>query len=752
MKLRSLFPATTRAWVFFALMLAAIVAALLLRPSQTTSTAGEEPQPVVYNPAETDWDDYLWPTDAGTKRTSDFAEFRKTHFHAGIDVSTGGRIGYKVFAARDGWLHALSFEPGGYGWFLVLRHFDGYYTCYAHLDNPADGVLEAWYAKLRKAGRSFGEVVWADDTVFVKRGEVIAYTGDTGAGPPHLHFEVRDRDYNPVNPGLSRHLRPVDSLPPEVKSIMLVPLDAGATIDGKWAPKLLTPSGAGAAMTVKGMPVLRGRVGIMLRAHDRANGATDYPTPYRIRLQVDGKEYFSSTARRFADTLGFHIRIDRDHQLMQAMKGEFRKLYREEGNVLEFYLPQSRDAGVLTAERLGSGRRALKIIAEDLAGNQTTVLMNVSLAFDNAMDIDGADDRLTLRLRNPGGCTSVGLEDASSKVAAGLARWKPDEAAEGVTVDLRKYRDRTLRVVSKDSSGHQQIHAVFSPGRSAEAAGRLSMQREFRYDEIVYDLRLPSPFGSPPEVLLTLGGRSERARVYPLDARRYRAVIRTWEGLDGKASVQIRFALGGRTQIYLDSQRLTHISARKGGVLSSADGAFTLRFAPGDVFRSTLYLVDRIGSDSIMEYRVLPSDIPLAGRPRVEFTQVADADHAFVAVQAPMRKYTEERKPGGITARVGRFTGSYVLLRDTDGPVVTIDIALKSREPIRIAVRDSLSGVDLSTVAARIDGTIVPLHFDERRYQLYVPAKVLRQIKGKELTVTARDRVGNETTVRRALS
>ncbi|MCZ7555155.1 MAG: M23 family metallopeptidase [Bacteroidia bacterium] len=749
MNLRALRAGTTRARVLFGVMIAALAAALLLRPTQTTSTAGEDPPPVVYNPAETEWDDYLWPTDAGTKRTSDFAEFRKTHFHAGIDVSTGGQIGYKVFAARDGWLHALSFEPGGYGWFLVLRHYDGYYTCYAHLDRPVEGILNAWYQKLSAAGRSFGEIVWAGDTVHVKRGELIAYTGDTGAGPPHLHFEVRDRDYNPVNPGLSRHLRPVDSLPPEVKGIMLVPLDAGATIDGKWTSKLLTPSGAGSATTVKGLPVLRGRVGILLRAHDRANGATDYPTPYRIRLLVDGKEYFSSTARRFADTLGFHIRIDRDHSLMQAMKGEFRKLYREEGNLLEFYLPQSLDAGVLTAERLGGGRKALRIIAEDLAGNQTSVLMNVSLAFDNAMHIGGTDNRLSLRLQRSAGCSGISLEDASSKGSARLAGWNAREASEGVTVDLQKYRDRTLRVVSTDSSGHQQLHAVFVAGRAAPTASRLNVRREFHFDELVLELRLATPFASPPEVLLLQGGRSERGRVYPLDAARYRATVPAWEGLDGMAIVQVRYATGGESHTYTDSLRMTLVSARRGGVLRSADGAFALRFAPGDVLRSTLYTVARVGADSIPGYRVYPSDIPLTGRPRAEFARVADADHAFVAVQAPMRKYTEERRPGVVTARIGRFAGDYTLLRDMSGPSVSIDVAMKSREPIRIAVRDSLSGVDLASVIARIDGVIVPLQFDERRYQLYVPAEVFKRHGGKELTVSARDRVGNETKVSR---
>ncbi|MEE9288816.1 MAG: hypothetical protein V3U69_04415, partial [Bacteroidota bacterium] len=33
----------------------------------------------------------IWPTDASKRINSSFAEFRRTHFHAGIDISTNNR-------------------------------------------------------------------------------------------------------------------------------------------------------------------------------------------------------------------------------------------------------------------------------------------------------------------------------------------------------------------------------------------------------------------------------------------------------------------------------------------------------------------------------------------------------------------------------------------------------------------------------------------------------------------------------------
>jgi hypothetical protein len=739
-----------RSVVLLVFLLAGVGILLTVLP-EASPAIEEELAVAVYDSSETDWDDYLWPTDASTRRTSDFAEFRRTHLHAGIDVSTGGRIGFKVFAVRDGWLHSILFDPGGYGWFVVLRHHDGYYSCYAHLDRPADTLLHAWYDALRGEGRSYGEVVWEKGVVPVSKGDVIAYTGNTGAGPPHLHFEIRDADYNPVNPGLSRNLRPVDSLPPEIRGLMLVPLDAASSIDGQWEAKQYTPAGATSAWTVRGLPVLRGRVGILLRAHDRANDATDYPTPYRLRLLVDGKECFSSTAMRFADSLAWHIRIDRDHELMQSRKGEFRKLYREEGSLLEFYFPHTRDAGVLDARILGSGRKALTIIAEDLAGNTSTLLMNVALAHDIPLRMEANETHLSMSVEDRTVCRRVLLLDNTGTPARTLHSWSPAEAAKGISLDLRPYQGRTLRIVAEDSSGYEQVRSIFVPGSGSRAAGRLYQRRVIQYDEIIYDLRLSSPFSAPPQMRMVVGEQEVQGRVFPVDASRYRAVIRARDGMRGKARIELRYAVASREIVWTDSLEFQHISARRGGQIRSNDGFFVLNFAPGDVYRSMICQLDESGSGDGRRFAVTPSHIPLAGRPMASFRIREEMRGVYMSVQAPMRKYNERRDAVTLSARIGRFLGAYAAAIDTVGPVISVDIARRSREPVRIVVRDTLSGVDFSSIVVRIDGSIVPLHYDERRAQLYVPAPVFRQYEGKEVSVLARDRVGNESTVTRKL-
>jgi murein DD-endopeptidase MepM/ murein hydrolase activator NlpD len=95
-------------------------------------------------------------------------------FHSGVDISIAS--GSPVRATADG---VVSFAgwSGGSGNLVVIEHGFGYSTFYAHN---------------RKGAVSVGQ--------FVKRGEVIAYSGSTGSSTgPHSHYEIW-KDGRHINP------------------------------------------------------------------------------------------------------------------------------------------------------------------------------------------------------------------------------------------------------------------------------------------------------------------------------------------------------------------------------------------------------------------------------------------------------------------------------------------------------------------------------------------------------------------------
>ncbi len=95
-------------------------------------------------------------------------------FHSGIDISTGS--GTPVKATADG-VVSFSGWSGGSGNLVALEHGFGYSSFYAH--NKRNSV---------KVGQ------------YVKRGEVIAYSGSTGSSTgPHSHYEIW-KDGRHINP------------------------------------------------------------------------------------------------------------------------------------------------------------------------------------------------------------------------------------------------------------------------------------------------------------------------------------------------------------------------------------------------------------------------------------------------------------------------------------------------------------------------------------------------------------------------
>jgi murein DD-endopeptidase MepM/ murein hydrolase activator NlpD len=98
----------------------------------------------------------------------------KIQFHEGIDIAA--QIGTAVIAPADGVVIKAGFESG-YGNVVALSHGYGLKTVFGH--NSRLNVKPSQY---------------------VKRGDIIAYSGNTGSSTgPHVHYEVRVNGV-PVNP------------------------------------------------------------------------------------------------------------------------------------------------------------------------------------------------------------------------------------------------------------------------------------------------------------------------------------------------------------------------------------------------------------------------------------------------------------------------------------------------------------------------------------------------------------------------
>lgn len=102
----------------------------------------------------------------GCHITSEFG-MRHSRWHYGTDLKL--QIGDPVMAAFDGIVRIAQYDRGGYGNYVMLRHYNGLETLYGHLSETNVKVGQ-----------------------LVKAGQVIGLGGNTGRSTgPHLHYEVR---------------------------------------------------------------------------------------------------------------------------------------------------------------------------------------------------------------------------------------------------------------------------------------------------------------------------------------------------------------------------------------------------------------------------------------------------------------------------------------------------------------------------------------------------------------------------------
>ena len=95
--------------------------------------------------------------------------------HTGMDIAMP--VGSPVDAAMDGVVSSIDAGPG-YGTSLVINHDNGYQTVYGHLSERLVNLGDR-----------------------VSKGQRIARSGDSGNSTgPHLHYEVRFGENNPVDP------------------------------------------------------------------------------------------------------------------------------------------------------------------------------------------------------------------------------------------------------------------------------------------------------------------------------------------------------------------------------------------------------------------------------------------------------------------------------------------------------------------------------------------------------------------------
>ena len=227
--------------------------------------------------------------------TSSFGEYRSGHYHGGLDLSTGGAAGEPVLAPASGWVWRVRVSGVGYGRAIYFRLEDGRTAVFGHLSAFAPTIEAAAEAEQDRLGRYEVDFQPPPDSLRFAAGEVLGRSGSSGAGPPHLHAEIRRGEsasiaVNPFTQGWSVP----DTVAPSVTRLRVEPAEAGVRVNGGLDPVIVD-------LARPASPAFRidGPVRVWVETSDRGEAGESRVAPYQVLWSVDGRPVSAVRFDRF---------------------------------------------------------------------------------------------------------------------------------------------------------------------------------------------------------------------------------------------------------------------------------------------------------------------------------------------------------------------------------------------------------------------------------------------------------------------
>ncbi len=706
--------------------------------------------------------DYLWPTDASHYLTSSFAEYRPGHFHAGIDIKTWSKIGYQVFAIRDGYLVRIGVSPYGYGKVIYQKLDSGEIAVYAHLDRFNDELQNYIKQEQRKKG-AYRINNYLERYQFpIKKGDLIGYTGASGIGSPHLHFEIRDANNNPINPFLLGY-RVEDTIPPKVTAISITPLDCYSRVNADVTPFIEKPTMMNDGnYKLSSKPIVSGNIGFAIDCFDQADGVNNIFAAYKLDFYVDGTLYFVAQYDKFSYSVSSLIDLDRDFRLISQGKGRFQKLYKEKFNQLPFYKPNGDEIGVIRCDPnmendnliqnfLGKGEHQFIIHLYDFFGNLATVTGSFLVAERKMIYADfqsekpdqffisDIHDQDGNNIERPEIFISTNQGISWQKKEIQLV--KSDSATNPILIEkylLKPVKPQTIvKIQSVDDYGIESFPSYYLANVDTLAnqlINELNLKPDFYDDYIRFTLLADGLIQSFPKLYVQqIGMPPTEVSLWQNRFNEFIGIYQLLPGKDGLVSIEAKaIDLSDRELTFWQQFDVRTVSPDRGGSIASSDGRCRVKFYPESVYKNLYLRIKNFGPlddstyDFVAEgYEIFPQDIPFKRSATIELKYPSsDSLPDKLGIYQAMLKKPAFRgnkidiQKKTISCNISNL-GVFILIRDTIPPNIEIQYPeynsqLRDKKPNLLAVvYDELSGIaNENAIVMHLDGEKVIAEFD----------------------------------------
>ena len=312
---------------------------------------------------------YAWPMDLPRAITSSFCEYRVGRFHAGIDLRTGA-VGVPVRAPADGYVARVRCSPTGYGKAIYLRLTDGNTVVFGHLNDFCPDVGE-YVRSAQHAAQTYTVDLHPEPGAFpVKCAQIVAFSGQTGVGVPHLHYEIRDAQERPFNPRFLDIAWP-DTTRPVIRKLLVAPAGLDSSVNGDIVTFVCDVAGGSGGEYTSGPIRAAGRIAFGVDIVDPANNGANILGIHVLRTIANGEEVFRIAHDRVSyshinnGTVAYHpFMLD---------KGRFLLQWRWPGNVCEIFAQTDADGWF----RVPGAPVEVRIEAGDFFGNRAALTVPI---------------------------------------------------------------------------------------------------------------------------------------------------------------------------------------------------------------------------------------------------------------------------------------------------------------------------------------------------------------------------------------
>ncbi|PQJ74576.1 M23 family metallopeptidase [Polaribacter gangjinensis] len=305
-----------------------------------------------------------------------FGELRNNHFHSGLDIKTQGIEGLEVLAAAEGYISRIKVSQFGYGKSIYITHPNGFTSVYAHLSKFAPKI-EAYLKSIQyqKECYEIEETRLKEDSFPIKKGELIAFSGDTGgSGGPHLHFEIRDTESEKIINPLLFGIAINDSIPPIFQSVKVFALNNNSHINHQNNSFQLSVKKIANNNYITDKIMANNTIGFGVEVFDKSNDTYNKLGIQSLEMFVNGKRFYHHDLQSFSFDESKFINLHIDYEHFKKYKTRFQKTFIDSVNTLSTYKDLI-DFGKINIEK--DLNYTVSIIAKDFYGNESTLKIPV---------------------------------------------------------------------------------------------------------------------------------------------------------------------------------------------------------------------------------------------------------------------------------------------------------------------------------------------------------------------------------------